>query len=83
MGRAELRIDSLALDEPQAVLGLATFHQTGTVVRHVLMSCDVIPSDEEASRAFHLWASKRDRPTRSAGLLAAVLAVVTTLAVVL
>lgn len=76
--RTELRVDSLTIDEPQAMLGLATFHQTGPIVRYVLVGRDVLAGDEEATGALHLWISKRDRLTRSPGLLAAVLAVVVT-----
>lgn len=81
--RTELRVDPLALDESQAVLGLAAFHQTGAVVRDVLVGRDALAGDEEAASALHPRASKRDRLTRSAGLLAAVLAMVTALSVVL
>lgn len=81
--RTELRVDPLTLDDPQAVLGPAALYQTGTVVRHVLMGRDALAGDEEATGALHPWASKRDRLTRSAGLLAAVLAVVTAPSVVL
>lgn len=83
VSRTELRVDPLAIDKPEAVLRLAAFHQTGAVVRNVLVGRDVLASDEEAAGAFHPRAPKRDRLTRSAGLLAAVLAVVTALAVVL
>lgn len=76
--RTKLRVDSLTIDEPQAMLGLATFHQTGPIVRYVLVGRDVFAGDEEATGALHLWTSKRDRLTRSPGLLAAVLAVVVT-----
>lgn len=76
--RTELRVDPLTIDEPQAMLSPAPFHQTGPVVRYVLVGRDVFARDEEAAGALHSWASKRDRLTRSAGLLAAVLAVVVT-----
>lgn len=76
--RTELRVDPLTLHQPQAVLSLAAFHQTGPIVRHVLMGRDALASDEEAAGALHSWASKRDRLTRSPGFLAAVLAVVVT-----
>lgn len=76
--RTELRVDSLTIDEPQAMLSPAPFHQTGPVVRYVLVGRDVFAGDEQATGAFHLRSSKRDRLTRSPGLLAAVLAVVVT-----
>lgn len=81
--RTKLRVYPLTLNEPQAVLGLASFHQTGAVVRDVLVSGDVFAANEETSSTLHLRASERDRLTRSPGLLAAVLAVVTAPAVVL
>lgn len=83
VSRAELGVDSLTIDQPKAVLGLAPFHQTGAVVRHVLVRRNVLAGDEQATGAFHPRTTKRDRLTRSAGLLAAVLAVVTALTMVL
>lgn len=83
VGRAELRVYSLAINQPKAVLGLAPFHQARAVVRDMLVGRDVLASDEEAANAFHPRAPRGDRLTRSAGLLAAVLAVVTALAVAL
>lgn len=80
---AEFGVDLLAIDQPKAVLGLAPLHQTRAVVRHVLVRRDVLAGDEQAAGAFHPRATKRNRLTRSAGLLAAVLAVVTALAMVL
>lgn len=65
------------------MLGLAPFHQTGAVVRYVTVGRDVPAGDEETAGAFHPRASKRDRLTRSLGLLAAVLALGTALSVVL
>lgn len=78
VSRAELRVDLLAIDQPKAVLGLASFHQTGPVVRHVVVRRNVLAGDEEAAGALQPRATKRNRLTRSPGLLAAVLAVVTT-----
>lgn len=76
--RTKFRVDSLIIDEPQAVLSSAAFHQTGPVVRYVLVGRDVFAGDEEATGTLHLWTPKRDRLTWSAGLLAAVLAVAVT-----
>lgn len=83
MSGAEFRVDPLAINQPKAMLSLAPFHQTGAVVRHVLVRRNVLAGDEEAAGAFHPRATKRNRLTRSAGLLAAVLAVVTAPTVVL
>lgn len=81
--RAEIRVDPLALDNPQAVVGLAPLHQTAAVVRHVLMGRDVPANDEDAAGALHPRAPKGDRLTRSPRLLVAVLVVVTAPSVML
>lgn len=76
--RTKLRVDPLAVNEAQAVLRFAPLNQTGAVVRYVLVGSDALSAYEETAGAFHPRASKRDRLTRSPGLLAAVLAVVVT-----